>query len=209
MTDEEIMMLFRDKSTKAIIHTHDKYQTECTIIGNNILFSEALTKECLMKTYNELFEILNNYSFNNLKGILIKTMRKNVIEKYYELKRSEMGEYIFFLPIYELKAALSNIDKDKCREKSDNETILKALTHFITGLSSENKYLFIMRYFYMCDSTNYICNIDYRKKSTQRKLKRLLVKLKKYFKKNNIAVHSEEMLFELIGKLNDRLICEV
>ncbi len=209
MTDEEIMMLYRENSTKAIIHTHDKYQAECTIIGNNILFSEALTKECLMKTYNELFEILTDYSFNNLNGILFKTMRKNVIEKFYELKTSEMGEYVFFMPLYELKTTLTNMDKDKYPDKTDNETVFKALSHFLTGLSPKKKKLFIMRYFYMCDCTNYICDIDYKKLSAQRKLKRLLRKLKKYFKKNNIVVYNEKMLFELIGKLNDRLICEV
>lgn len=254
MTDEQIMELFRKKSTKAISYTHIKHQNVCMIIANNILFSEPLAKECLMKAYSELFEVLPTYTFNNLTGILYRTVRKYAVECYFEQKNGEMGEYIYFKPLYELKTVISKknegINPEVNRpENSHNENILvspedeaelfdsfsseydtyiseniifykekascsedkiiKSLNHFITGLSNDFRKLFILRYFYMCNVPDSEFDVEFSKPSMQRRLKRMLRKLKKHFDKDNIHIYDETYLFELIGKLNDRLISEV
>lgn len=149
MDDRELVQLFFDRDESAIALTAKQYGTYCKSIAVHILHSADDTEECVSDALLKLWQTIPPNCPKSLKAYLGKLTRNLAIDRYRLSVVEKRGGEATPLPISELEdLAPSVLNVESEAEFSE---LRRQLNSFVGSLDSEDRILFVQRYWYMLD----------------------------------------------------------
>lgn len=147
MEDKEIVQLYFDRSETAIFQTAAKYGKYCHTVAFNILHNLQDSEECVNDTYLKAWEIIPPHCPERLAAFLGKITRNLALDTYRRYSAEKRGGS-------EMKVVLDEIgDCVASFGASDDEfeelELTEILNSFLSSLSSENRKIFVRRYWYV------------------------------------------------------------
>ena len=183
MKDHEIVALFFGRSEQAITELINKYGAAIRNISSNILKDLQDVEECTNDTYLQVWnripparpKYLGAYSCRIARNICLNRHYSNTAQKrnsYYDVALEELEETI---------PALSTVES-----VYDAKELTGYLNLFLKGLSREDRYLFMRRYWYGDGIHEIAVNLGIRDHNASVRLFRLRQKLQNYLKKEGM-----------------------
>ncbi len=146
MKDEEIVVLYWQRSENAIRETVAKYEAYLATIAYNVLFDSEDSEECVNDTYLAAWNSMPDKRPGVLSTFLGKITRHIAIDVYrkkYSLKRYA-SEYA--LSLSELEECFANTETPE--QAFDAKTLESDVNTFVRKLSDKERNVFIGRYFF-------------------------------------------------------------
>lgn len=145
MKDHEIIDLFFERSEQAITELIDKYGAAIKNVASNILKDAQDVEECTNDTCLTVWnrippkrpKYLGAYSCRVARNICLNRYHANTAEKrnsFYDAALEELEETI---------PALSTVESEY-----DARELTQYLNRFLKGLSQDDRFLFLRRYWY-------------------------------------------------------------
>lgn len=183
MDDREITELFVLRSETAIAELDNKYGAVSTRVASNITGNREDAKECVNDAYLGVWNTVPPAKPNPLVAYLLRIVRNISVNRLIHNSRQKRN-----LPFYECAEELEYCIKGR----EDTESIVgkNELVHmieqFLDTLSSENRFLFVRRYWYT-DSYKDISDLTgLNEKVIRARLFRIRDKLKKHLIKGGV-----------------------
>ena len=182
MQDKDIIVLYENRDETALVETDDRYGKYAYTIAMNLLGDTREAEEVESDTLMQLWNTIPPQKPSNLKAFIGKIARNlslNRIEERLAEKRSCGLSLVFD----ELEEVLSSE-----REEIVDQIALKdALKAFLAKLSSNDRILFVKRYWYNESIASLSRSERLTKSAVKVKLHRLRAELKSYLKSNGIG----------------------
>ena len=147
MDDNKIIHLYFDRSEEAITQTAVKYGKYCHTIAYNILHSFEDSEECVNDTYWRVWSIIPPRRPKKFPAFLGKISRNLSLDKYRHYTADKRGGGEVTIALDELTTCVSSCEME--RDEDDEITLVDTLNHFLESLSSENRKIFMRRYWYV------------------------------------------------------------
>ena len=180
--DQKIIELYCNRSENAIAETAGKYGRYCTSIAYGILKSREDAQECVSDAYLTVWNAIPPRRPADLGTYLGKITRNLSIDRLRTRSREKRGGGEAPLALEELEEVVAGSDSP------ENEAVRKELTaalnRFLAGLTQQERYVFVRRYWYLDSLTD--------------------ISEKTGFSGSKVA----SMLFRLRGRLKKQLIKE-
>lgn len=145
MEDEQIIELYFQRNEKAVEETQKKYGSYCFRIAKNILVILEDAEECVNDTWNLTWNKIPPVIPVSLKAFLGKLVRDISLSRYranHAQKRYRGIEVMFD----ELEECIpSGFD---VAQNFDEHQLSEIINSWLSGLSKEDRVLFIKRYYY-------------------------------------------------------------
>ncbi len=185
MEDSAIIALYFDRNEDAIRETDKKYGAFCRKVAFNILSVNEDTEECISDTYMKVWNLIppeRPIKFMAWLGKIVRNTALGMYTKLHAKKRFNGME----LMLDELSDCIpSDVSLEK--ELEDKE-ITEAINTWLKSISTEERYLFIRRYWYG-DAVNELAKQQKVSPHTiTQRLYRIRERLKVYFEKEGIAI---------------------
>ena len=176
MKDNEIIELYWERSERAISETSNQYGKYCYTIAYNILYNTEDSEECVNDTWLHAWNVIPPQRPNRLSVFLGKITRNLSLDRYrhYTAKKRGRGQLVYALD--ELTDCVPT--KDTFDDWIEENHLVEMLNRFLESLSSENRKIFMRRYWYM-SSIKEIAS-DY--KLTESKVKMSLLRSREQLK---------------------------
>ena len=184
MDDLAIIELYFERDEKAIRETGIKYGRLCFSISVNILGDDRDAEECVNDTYLSMWNQIPPIRPHNLMAFICQITRNLSLKRlYYNQAKKRNPESLISL------AELEDILPDsRIKPNIENSEISKQISEFLSQEKPDIRAVFIRRYWFF-DS---ISEIAARYSFSESKVKNMLYhsrnKLKKYLKKEGIAL---------------------
>lgn len=186
MEDMEILDLFGARDERAISETGSKYGRYCSSIAMRILKNSYDAEECVNDTWLAAWNSIPPARPASLRVYLGKLTRNISINKFRNSSAIKRGGGQVEVSVEELSECIPSghdIDENLLKEE-----LTEQLNLFLDGLSSEDRKIFVRRYWY-CDSMDSISSLYGLKEGTVRmRLKRMRDRLKKRLEAEGILV---------------------
>lgn len=140
LTDSDIIALYLARDEAAIEATQRIYGGYCLSVAMNILDSPADAEECVNDTYLKAWNTIPPQKPFSLKDYLGRLVRHLSIDRYRALRRAKRN-----INVTEALDELTVISPDTDR---DNPALTEALNTFLSGLDTNDRNLFLGRYWY-------------------------------------------------------------
>lgn len=147
MDDNKIIQLYFDRSEEAISQTAVKYGKYCHTIAYNILRSFEDSEECVNDTYWKAWSIIPPRRPKKFPAFLGKITRNLSLDKYRHYTADKRGGGEVTIALDELSTCVSSCAME--RDEYDEITLVDTLNRFLESLSSENRKIFMRRYWYV------------------------------------------------------------
>ena len=186
MEDNEIINLFWRRSEVAISETDKKYGKYCRYISNNVLRSDTEAEECVDDTYMQLWRTIppqRPVKFSAYIGSIVRNISINRFIKNRALKRYNGAELVL--------DEISEIIPDPYANESsivNAISITDSLNKFLGGLSSQNRIVFIRRYYHMASIGDIAKDMSMSASAVKILLFRIRKKLKQHLIKEEIEI---------------------
>ena len=184
MNDPQIIALFWDRNEDAIRETDAAYGRKLHVLSDNILHCDQDAQECVSDTYMKTWETIPPQRPSYFFAYLAKLCRNFSLARlqwYSAAKRNA--------EVVTLTQEMEECIPDRTLErKLEGEEIGRLLNAFLEGLSTDNRLIFLRRYWY-ADSVHEIADrygITESKVKTQ--LHRTRKRLKLFLEKEGIRV---------------------
>lgn len=175
--DKTIIQHYWDRDECAITETDEKYGSYCRSIANNILSDREDTQECVNDTYLKTWNTIPPQWPRVLPAFLGRIVRNLAINMYERNNAVKRGGGQPVLVLHELEECIPDRAMDiECDENELGEII----DSFLGLLSSKNRKIFVMRYWYTESVRNISECMKMSENSVSAVLKRLRKKLRKY-----------------------------
>ncbi len=185
MKDHEIIALFFERSEQAITELTVKYGAAIRNVASNILKNAQDVEECSNDTYLQVWnripptrpKYLGAFSCRIARNLSLKRYYANTAEKrntYYDVALSELEETI---------PALSTVES-----VYDAKELTQYLNQFLAGLSKEDRYLFLRRYWHNDGISTIAASLNISPHTASVRLFRLRQKLQNYLQKEGMLV---------------------
>lgn len=175
--DKTIIQHYWDRDECAIAETDEKYGSYCRSIANNILSDREDTQECVNDTYLKTWNTIPPQWPRVLPAFLGRIVRNLAINMYERNNAIKRGGGQPVLALHELEECIPDRAMDiECDENELGEII----DSFLGLLSSKNRKIFVMRYWYTESVRNISECMKMSENSVSAVLKRLRKKLRKY-----------------------------
>ncbi len=162
MEDIQIVDLYWQRDETAIEKTDEKYGKLCYRLANNILQQNEDSEECVNDTYMKIWNSIPNDRPNYFSAYICTITKRLALDKMRYLKRNRRYSP-YDVSIDELRDIVSG------RETPEDELMarmaIKSVNHFLEGLSTRNRNVFIRRYWYY-DSVEDISEMFNMKQNT-------------------------------------------
>ena len=178
MDDDAIVRLYWDRNTQAISESAGKYGAYCESIARNILIDRADTEECVNDTWLNAWNAMPPHRPSILRTFLGKITRNLAFDMYKKLHRDKRGGHNIDLVLDELAEIVSGKD-DPVKSVQDKE-LMNEINRFLSGLSEANRYMFILRYWYVDGISEIAQRFDMSENNVSVILSRTRIKLKEY-----------------------------
>ena len=140
LTDAEIISLYWARDEQAVTETARRYGSYIHAISVQILESEPDAEECVNDTYLKAWNTIPPQKPFSLKDYLGRLVRHLSIDRYRALRRAKRN-----INVTEALNELTVISPDTDR---DNPALTEALNTFLSGLDTNDRNLFLGRYWY-------------------------------------------------------------
>lgn len=144
MDDNKIIDLYFARSENAIKQTRLKYGNLLFSISNGILHSRGDAEECVDDTYMSAWSSIPPTRPTYFSAFLTKIVRNHSLNRYNQNKR----RYKNYLPQH-ISDELIECVPDKSGDASEDIAIRDCLNRFLAEQSSQNRIIFVKRYFFM------------------------------------------------------------
>jgi len=173
MTDENIVRLFWERSESAIAETEKLYGNYFFHIANGILHSEEDAKEVVNDTYLKAWNSIPPERPNPLKAFLGRITRQLSINRLEQNTAKKRGGGQYTAAIDELAEVLADGGDDYAVAD-----LTDALNRFLRKLPTDQRRVFIKRYWYMHSVADIAASYDMSESKVTSMLFRLRNKLK-------------------------------
>jgi len=146
MKDEEIVVLYWQRSEAAISETERKYGAYLTKIAYNILSDREDTRECVNDTYLSAWNSMPPHRPNILSTYLAKLTRRISIDIYRKRTSGKRGAGEYALSLAELDDCIPA--GDRTAEDADLHALAQHIGAYLRTLPHRQRNVFIGRYFY-------------------------------------------------------------
>ena len=150
--DQKIIELYFCRSEQALMETAVKYGRYCTSIAYGILGSREDAQECVSDAYLTAWNAIPPRRPNDLGTYLGKITRNLSIDRLRTRSREKRGGGEAPLALEELEEVVAGSDSP------ENEAVRKELTaalnRFLAGLTQQERYVFVRRYWYLDSLTD-------------------------------------------------------
>ena len=140
LDDASIIVLYWQRDERAITETARRYGSYIHAISVQIVESEPDAEECVNDTYLKAWNTIPPQKPFSLKDYLGRLVRHLSIDRYRALRRAKRN-----INVTEALDELTVISPDTDR---DNPALTEALNTFLSGLDTNDRNLFLGRYWY-------------------------------------------------------------
>lgn len=185
MEDEEIIGLFFARSEQAICELDRKYGKVFQKTSYNILKDELDAAECVNDAYLGTWNTIPPTRPNSLVSFVCQIVRNISVKRYYKKKAMKRNS-TYDVAMEEIDACLSSANT------VEDEVETKELAHIIEGfletLSSENRVIFLQRYWFSDTYSDIAKKVGISEKSVSVRLARIRKKLREYLVEREVLV---------------------
>ncbi|MBR5730895.1 MAG: sigma-70 family RNA polymerase sigma factor, partial [Firmicutes bacterium] len=146
MEDEKIIDLYWARSESAISETELKYGRYLKTVAKNILSDEEDSLECVNDTYLNAWNAIPPARPKVLQAFLGKIVRNLALDRYRANTAEKRGGGSIALALDELLDVSSGESVED--SVADRTALTAALKRFLSGLSNEDRRIFLKRYWY-------------------------------------------------------------
>ena len=184
MTDENIVKLYFDRNEKAISVTKNKYGKYLYTIAHNILHIKEDSEESVNETYLAAWNTIPPKKPNVLKAYLAKLTRNISLKCFRKNTAEKRGGSQTDLALDELSEVFSAADS--VEETIEREELLAIIHNFISDLDTEQRRIFLARYWYLYSIKDISKKLNYTESKVKVTLKRTRDKLNEMLKKEGL-----------------------
>ena len=186
MDEQNIILLYFQRSEQAISATAARYGSYCYSIAYQILQERRDSEEVVSDTYMDAWNAIPPHRPNNLSAFLGKITRRNALDRWEYLHAEKRGGGEVLLVLEELNDCVSI--QANPESEFERKEIGQMISRFLRKLSGIERNVFVRRYWYMesiCEISQYY---GFSKNKTKSMLLRTRKKLRVYLEKEGIAV---------------------
>ena len=145
MDDQNIIDQFWTRSESAIAMLGDKYSKYCRVIAVNIVGNSEDAEEILNDAYYRIWNAMPPECPDNLRAYVGKIVRNLSLNRLEKAKTQKRGGGQFEAILSELEECIAD-SRSGFDEMMDAEAITVALNSFLSEQSTENRRVFVRRY---------------------------------------------------------------
>lgn len=186
MDDKQIVALYWERSETAISETAQKYGKYCRYIALNILHNDEDSEECVNDTYLRAWNNIPPHRPAVLKTYLGKITRNLSLDRYEKLNAEKRNSGQMSLVFEELQECLPSLESTE--SMIEEITLTDILNRFLSSLSSEQRKVFMRRYWYLSPIKEIAAEYGMSESKVKMSLLRSRNKLKKMLEKEGISI---------------------
>jgi RNA polymerase sigma-70 factor (ECF subfamily) len=185
MDDNEIIDQFWARSELAIKAINDKYSKYCRVIAFNILGNAEDTEEIINDTFHSVWNAMPPERPNNLRAFIGRITRNLSINRLEKATAKKRGGGQFDALLSELEECIAD-GRDSFDELIEAEAITIALNAFLSEQSTENRRIFVRRYWRAASIEDIAVDFDMSVGNVKTVLFRMRNKLRKHLESEKI-----------------------
>lgn len=178
MNDNDIITLYFERNSSAIEKTCEKYGSYCKTVANNILGNMSDAEECVNDAYLKCWSSIPPKKPENLRTYIGKLTRNISLDRYKYKNAEKRSGQDFDAVLDELAEIVSG--SDTVESELDKKELSRAIDGFLDTVSTENRNIFVCRYWYAHSVSAIAKKYGKTKSSVTAVLARMRKKLKEY-----------------------------
>ena len=186
MEDEKIIELYWARSESAISETEIKYGRYLKTVAKNILSDEEDSLECVNDTYLNAWNAMPPARPKVLQSFLGKITRNLALDKYRANTAEKRGGGSVAVVLDELIDVSSGENVEDT--VADRSAITAALKMFLSGLTDEDRRIFLKRYWYFMSVKEVADDMSLGESSVKMRLLRMRENLRRTLIKEGIEI---------------------
>lgn len=186
MEDAKIIDLYWARDDGAIAETDRKYGKYCYSIAFCILNDSEDSHECVNDTWLAAWNAMPPNRPQMLSTFLGKITRNLSLKKWRGRTAQKRGGMEFTLALDELEETIPG--RQKIDEHLDESELVKAINDFLSGLTEEERRIFICRYWYFDRIADIAERFGFGESNVKMKLKRVRDRLREHLKGEGIFI---------------------
>ena len=180
MNDSGILRLFLDREEDAITELYDKYGAVCLRLAKSILGDPAEAEECVNDALFSVWNAIPPAEPELIGAFFLRVVRNNAINRVKRDTASKRRGVTLCLD--ELRECLPS--PDNVEMTVETAELSEAMSRFIGKLPYEERQIFMLRYWYLRNSTEIGEQLGLAPEAVRGRLSRTRKKLKKYIEKH-------------------------
>lgn len=186
MDDREIVALYWKRNEKAITESENKYGRYCYSIALNILRSHEDSEECVNDTYVRAWNSIPPKKPEKLSVFLGKITRNLALDVLDRLSAQKRGSTEITLVLDEISECIPS--PNYTEKEIDNLALTENLNSFLKTLTSENRKIFLQRYWYMMTIKEIAKENSFTESKVKMSLMRTRENLKIFLEKEGVEI---------------------
>lgn len=147
MEDQTIVELFWSRDEQALLQTEQKYGKYLFKLAGHVLSDPQDREECVSDVYMAAWNSIPPQRPQSLCAYLSKLARRISIDRLRRMTAQKRGGTEYALSLSELAGCVAGGTEPEA--SLETKQLGKALNSFVRGLSSQERQLFVGRYFFM------------------------------------------------------------
>lgn len=188
MEDEKIIDLYFQRDERALVETSGKYGNYCRSIARGILNDEETAKECFNDTLYRSWNAIPPTRPECLQTFLGKITRNLSLDRLRRDRSVKRGGGEAVVAIDELEECLADHIEGKPEQVVEDIVIREVIDKFLNGLSTQNRRIFIRRYWYFSSIRDIAELYDLSESNVMTNLSRSRAKLKEALEKAGVVL---------------------
>ena len=185
MVDEIIIEMFFARSEQAIKELDIKYGKIFHKTSYNILNDELDVEECVNDAYLGTWNTIPPTRPHSLLAYVCQIVR-NISLKRYHLKKAIKRNSTYDVAMEELDACLSSAST--VEDGIETKELVRIIESFLDTLSSENRVIFLQRYWFSDSYSDIAKKVGISEKSVSVRLTRIRRKMRDYLVEREVLV---------------------
>ncbi|MBR3301252.1 MAG: sigma-70 family RNA polymerase sigma factor [Firmicutes bacterium] len=186
MEDEKIIELYWARSESAVSETENKYGRYLKTVARNILSDEEDSLECVNDTYLNAWNAIPPSRPRVLQSFLGRITRNLALDRYRANTAEKRGGGQLALALDELLDVSSG--ENVADTVADRSAITDALKLFLSGLTDEDRRIFLKRYWYFMSVKDVAHDMSLGESSVKMRLLRMRESLRRTLIKEGIEI---------------------
>ena len=186
MEDREIVELYWKRNEKAITESEIKYGRYCFSIANRILRSREDSEECVNDTYVRAWNSIPPKKPEKLSVFLGKITRNLALDMLDRLNAQKRGGREISLVLDEIAECVPSVNTTE--KEFDNLTLTEHLNSFLKTLTTENRKIFMQRYWYIMSIKDIAKENSFTESKVKMSLMRTRENLKIFLEKEGVEI---------------------
>lgn len=185
LEDSKIIELLYARNEQAIRELSVKYGAVCSRIAGNILKNNLDAEECVNDTYLAAWNTIPPEKPEPLRAYIFRIVRNIAIAKYHANASIKRNSY-YDVALEELENCLSACVT--VEQEMEGKELSQLIDRFLGTLDQESRILFVRRYWYSDSVSELAGKFRISSNNVSVRLSRIRKKLKKYLRKEGIAI---------------------